>query len=48
MAHRVCGALVNFTKTLKKISEGELDQKVSLRKDDLLKREAVQFNEMME
>ena len=48
ITHRVCGALVNFMNTFKKISAGDLNHKISLRKDDLLKEEANQFNEMME
>jgi methyl-accepting chemotaxis protein len=48
MTHRICGALINFSNTFTKIREGDLDQRIHLRKDDLLKNEAEQFNEMIE
>jgi methyl-accepting chemotaxis protein len=47
MTHRVCGPLVNFCNTFRKISDGDLFGKVYLRKDDLLKKEADEFNEMI-
>ena len=47
MTHRVCGPLVNFCKTFKRISDGDLFIKVNLRKNDLLKKEADDFNEMI-
>lgn len=47
MTHRVCGALVNFSNTFKKIANGDLLMRVNLRKDDLLKDEADQFNGMV-
>jgi methyl-accepting chemotaxis protein len=47
MTHRVCGPLINFCNTFKKISDGDLFGKVNLRKDDLLKKEADNFNEMV-
>ena len=47
VTHRVCGAFVNFTNVFKKISDGDLNQMVVLRKSDLLKKEATIFNEMI-
>jgi len=47
MTHRVCGALVNFSNTFKKVSGGDFLKRVNLRKDDLLKQEAEQFNDMV-
>lgn len=47
MTHRVCGALVNFTNAFKKVSTGDFLERVNLRKDDLLKKEAGQFNDMI-
>lgn len=48
ITHRVCGALVNFTNTFKEISNGNLDRRIFLRKEDMLKKEADYFNTMME
>jgi len=48
ISHRFCGPLVNFRKTFKKISQGDLTRKVSLRPHDFLKDEAIQVNEMID
>ncbi len=48
ITHRVCGALINFANTFKRIFDGDLHQKINLRKGDLLEKEADQFNRMME
>jgi len=48
ITHRICGALINFTNTFKRIFDGDLDRKINLRKGDLLEKEADQFNRMME
>lgn len=45
--HRVCGPLVNFCNTFKKIYRGDLLGRVQLRKEDLLLKEAESFNEMI-
>ncbi|MGD9159031.1 MAG: hypothetical protein PVG39_11535 [Desulfobacteraceae bacterium] len=47
MTHRVCGPLVNFCNAYKKIACGDFLKRVYLRKNDLLQREADQFNEMV-
>jgi methyl-accepting chemotaxis protein len=47
MTHRVCGPLVNFCNTFKKISDGDFLGRVHLRKEDLLKKEAESFNDMI-
>ena len=47
MTHRFCGPLVNFCNAFKMISCGDFLKRVNLRKDDLLKKEADQFNEMV-
>ncbi len=47
MTHRFCGPLVNFCNAFKMISGGDFIKRVTLRKDDLLKKEADQFNEMV-
>ena len=47
MTHRVCGPLVNFCNAYKKIAQGDFLKRVHLRKDDLLQKEADQFNEMV-
>jgi methyl-accepting chemotaxis protein len=48
VTHKFCGPLVNFTNSFKKIAQGDLTRKVNLRTKDLLKEEALQFNDMMD
>ncbi len=48
ISHRFCGPLVNFVNTFKKISEGDLTRKIFLRRNDFLKNEALQVNEMID
>jgi methyl-accepting chemotaxis protein len=48
LTHKFCGPLVNFVKTFKKISEGDLTRKIFLRRYDFLQNEAIQVNEMMD
>ena len=47
MTHRVCGPMVNFCNTFKRISSGDFIKRIHLRKGDLLQKEADQFNEMV-
>ncbi len=47
MTHRVCGPLVNFCNTYKKIARGDFLKRVHLRRSDLLQEEAHEFNEMV-
>ncbi len=46
--HKLCGPLVNFGKTFNKISQGDLTQKIFLRRRDFLQNEAHQVNEMLD
>jgi len=48
ITHKICGPLVNFTNTFKKISEGDLTRKIFLRRHDFLQNEANQVNEMID
>jgi len=48
LTHKFCGPLVNFVKTFKKISGGDLTRKIFLRRYDFLQNEASQVNEMMD
>jgi methyl-accepting chemotaxis protein len=48
LTHKFCGPLVNFEKTFKRISEGDLTRKIFLRRYDFLQNEASQVNEMMD
>ena len=48
LTHKFCGPLVNFAKTFKKISEGDLTRKIFLRRYDFLQNEAKQVNEMLD
>jgi methyl-accepting chemotaxis protein len=47
ITHRICGPLVNFTNTFARIAEGNLSQKVRIRKHDYLKEECEHINEMI-
>lgn len=47
MTHRVCGPLINFCNTFKRISGGDLMGRIHLRKEDLLLKEAESFNAMI-
>lgn len=47
LTHHICGPLVNFTRSFKKISQGDLTRRVHLRSRDLLMQEANQFNDMV-
>jgi len=46
--HKFYGPLVNFSKTINRISQGDLTRKVSVRRHDFLKNEARQLNEMID
>ena len=47
ISHKICGPLVNFTSSYKRMAKGDLTRKIRLRKHDLLTNEANQFNEML-
>jgi signal transduction histidine kinase len=46
--HKFCGPLVNFSHTFKKIAQGDFTRKVFLRRNDFLKTEAAQVNDMID
>ncbi len=46
--HKLCGPLINFGKTFNKISQGDLTQKIFLRRRDFFQREAQQVNGMLD
>ena len=48
ITHRVCGPLENFCQTFQRISQGDLTRKVFLRRNDFLKNEARQVNDMID
>ena len=48
ITHKICGPLVNFANTFKKMSEGNLTRKIFLRRHDFLQDEAGQANEMID
>ena len=48
LSHRICGPLVNFDQTFRKIGEGDLSRKVVLRHGDCLKRECERINAMID
>jgi methyl-accepting chemotaxis protein len=47
ITHRICGPLVNFTNTFARIAEGNLSQKVRIRRHDYLKEECEHINNMI-
>jgi methyl-accepting chemotaxis protein len=48
MTHRMCGPLLNFTRTFNKLAEGDLTRKVYLRKHDYFKAECDRINRMID
>lgn len=48
ITHQLCGPLVNFIQTFKKIATGDLTRKVQLRRTDFLKEDQVLINEMID
>ena len=38
ITHKICGPLVNFSHTFKRLAEGDLTRKIYLRQGDLLKK----------
>jgi methyl-accepting chemotaxis protein len=46
--HKFCGPLVNFSHTFKKIAQGDFTRKIFLRRNDFLKTEAAQVNDMID
>ncbi len=48
VTHRICGPLVNFTHTFKKMGQGDLTRKVYIRHRDYLKKECSEINEMID
>jgi methyl-accepting chemotaxis protein len=48
ISHRFCGPLENFCHTFRRISHGDLTRKVFFRRNDFLKFEAGQVNDMIE
>lgn len=48
VTHRICGPLVNFTHTFRKIAQGDFTRKVVLRKRDYLKQECDVINTMID
>jgi methyl-accepting chemotaxis protein len=48
VTHRICGPLVNFTHTFKKMGQGDLSRKVYIRHRDYLKNECSEINGMID
>ncbi len=46
LTHRLCGPLVNFAKTFRALSAGDLTARIHLRRKDYLKPESRIFNDM--
>lgn len=47
LTHRICGPLVNITNTLKKIADGDLSARVTIRRRDFLHKEVKALNSMV-
>lgn len=48
ITHQVCGPLVNFANTIKRITKGDLTRKIYLRRYDFLKEDGQCINEMID
>ena len=48
ITHKICGPLVNFSHTFKRLAEGDLTRKIYLRQGDYLKRECDKINDMID
>lgn len=48
LSHRICGPLVNFSHTFRRLGRGDLTRKVVLRHGDYLKKECEKINEMID
>jgi methyl-accepting chemotaxis protein len=48
VTHRICGPLINFTHTFKRLAEGDLTRRVSIRHGDYLKSECERINLMID
>jgi methyl-accepting chemotaxis protein len=46
LTHRFAGPLINFNKTIQKISQGDLTRKILLRRNDFLHKDALLVNAM--
>ncbi|MCX5856255.1 MAG: methyl-accepting chemotaxis protein [Deltaproteobacteria bacterium] len=48
ITHRICGPLVNFSHTFRRLAEGDLTRKVYLRQGDYLRKECQKINDMID
>jgi methyl-accepting chemotaxis protein len=48
ITHRICGPLVNFSRTFQRIAKGDLSGKVRIRRGDYLKDECDKLNDMID
>jgi methyl-accepting chemotaxis protein len=48
ITHKICGPLVNFSHTFKRLAEGDLTRKIYLRQGDYLRRECDKINDMID
>lgn len=48
ITHKICGPLVNFSHTFKRLAEGDLTRTIYLRQGDYLKRECDKINDMID
>ncbi|MCJ7772187.1 MAG: methyl-accepting chemotaxis protein [Desulfobacterales bacterium] len=48
ITHRICGPLVNFSNTFKKLAEGDFTRKVTIRADDYMKNDCKNINQMID
>ncbi len=48
ITHRICGPLVNFSHSFRKMAEGDFTMKVAIRTDDYMKDDCENINQMIE
>lgn len=48
ITHRICGPLINFSHTFKKMAEGDFTRKVTIRADDYMKDDCKNINQMID
>lgn len=48
ITHRICGPLVNFGQTFKRMADGDFTRKVTIRADDYMKNDCENINKMIE
>ncbi|MGM0418415.1 MAG: hypothetical protein ACQEQS_06815 [Thermodesulfobacteriota bacterium] len=48
LTHKICGPIISFNKAIKEYKEGNISARVNLRKNDFLKNESREVNEIVQ